>query len=276
LERSRRDSENDTNCDLAGRAQATLRGPAADRPSMAERRLSRQPCRSTHSTPPAFSLHPSRDGCRLDCRVLRSKIKSERSSGSFPRSLWETPEVTTAARRWISEQMSHQTHRHRPNRGPYRRDLRRLPQGLMSNFEISARHTTLEQSSGADLLIVPTLRVEMPSRTLRVQNDAQRHALRAPGAMPESREPEVVGPDRERRTLGYLGLVRHSGFQVTRRRRNRSGVSQIPISAVAAKKRHPPCRFPPRQRKSLAAFLASPLPHPSETPEIQAFQELAR
>jgi hypothetical protein len=26
--------------------------------------------------------------------------------------------------------MSHQTHRHRPNRGPYRRDLRRLPQEL--------------------------------------------------------------------------------------------------------------------------------------------------
>ena len=191
--------------------------------------------------------------------------------------------------------MGHQTHCHRPNPGPYRRDLRRLPQGLMSNFEISARHTTLEQSSGADLLIVPTLRVEMPSRTLRVQNDAQRHALRAPGAMPESREPEVVGPDRERRTLGYLGLVRHSGFQVTRRRRNSSAVRPNPkisatpdigwvpglnaitaIPAIAAKKRHPPCRFPPRQRKSLAAFLASPLPHPSETPEIQAFQELAR
>jgi hypothetical protein len=56
--------------------------------------------------------------------------------------------------------------------------LRRLPQGLVSNFEISAHHTTLEQSSDGDLLIVFTLRVGMPSGTLCVQNDAERHALR--------------------------------------------------------------------------------------------------
>jgi hypothetical protein len=136
-------------------------------------RLSRHPCRSAHYAPPAFSLHPSRDLWCLDFRALRSKIKSERSSGSFPRSLWETPEVTTAARRWIIEQMSHQTHRLAAVA-----QLRRLPQGLVSSFEISARHTTLEQSSGGDLLIVPTLRVGIPSRTLCVQNDAQRHALR--------------------------------------------------------------------------------------------------
>jgi hypothetical protein len=66
----------------------------------------------------------------------------------------------------------------RPNRSPTVAQLRRLPQGLMSNFEISAQHTTLEQSSGGDLLIVPTLRVGMPSGTLCVQNDAERHALR--------------------------------------------------------------------------------------------------
>ncbi|MEX6677553.1 hypothetical protein QWI18_16670 [Pseudomonas sp. W2Oct36] len=35
--------------------------------------LSRHPCRSAHCAKPAFSLHPSRDGCRLD--VLRMKIK---------------------------------------------------------------------------------------------------------------------------------------------------------------------------------------------------------
>jgi hypothetical protein len=47
-------------------------------------RLSRHPCRSAHCAPPAFSLHPSRDLCRLDFRALRSKIKSERSSGFHP------------------------------------------------------------------------------------------------------------------------------------------------------------------------------------------------
>jgi hypothetical protein len=46
--------------------------------------LSPHPCRSAHSTPPAFSLHPSRDLCRLGNRALRSKIKSERSSGVSP------------------------------------------------------------------------------------------------------------------------------------------------------------------------------------------------
>jgi hypothetical protein len=46
--------------------------------------LSRHPCRSAHSTTPAFGLHPSRDLCRLGNRALRSKIKSERSSGVSP------------------------------------------------------------------------------------------------------------------------------------------------------------------------------------------------
>jgi hypothetical protein len=40
--------------------------------------LSRHPCRSAHCATPAFSLHPSRNLCRLGYRALRSKIKSER------------------------------------------------------------------------------------------------------------------------------------------------------------------------------------------------------
>jgi hypothetical protein len=62
-------------------------------------RLSRHPCRSTHSTSPAFSLHPSRDLWRLGYCALRSKIKSERQrrSSILTQFLWETPEVTTAA-----------------------------------------------------------------------------------------------------------------------------------------------------------------------------------
>jgi len=47
-------------------------------------RLSRHPCRSAHSTSPAFSLHPSRILCCLGYRALRSKIKSERGSGVSP------------------------------------------------------------------------------------------------------------------------------------------------------------------------------------------------
>jgi hypothetical protein len=38
-------------------------------------RLSRHPCRSAHSAPPAFSLHPSRDVWYLACCGM--KIKSE-------------------------------------------------------------------------------------------------------------------------------------------------------------------------------------------------------
>jgi hypothetical protein len=38
-------------------------------------RLSRHPCRSAHSTSPAFSLHPSRDLWRPNWRAHRSKIK---------------------------------------------------------------------------------------------------------------------------------------------------------------------------------------------------------
>jgi hypothetical protein len=50
--------------------------------------LSRHPCRSAHSTSPAFSLHPSRDLCRLNFRALRSKIKinSEHGCPSRPNS----------------------------------------------------------------------------------------------------------------------------------------------------------------------------------------------
>jgi|GEM_PF-4186580 len=87
------------------------------------------------------------------------------------------------------------------------------------------------------------------------------------------------------RTLGYL-----VSFQVTRRRRNSSAVRtnsrvygyvpvlkyKLSVTASAAKKRHPPCRLPPYQRKSLAAFLASPLPITSETPGIRVFLKVAR
>ena len=41
-----------------------------------------------------------------------------------------------------------------------------------------------------------------------------------PRSVAEVKEPDEVGPNQEHRTLGYLGMVRHSGFQVTRRRRN--------------------------------------------------------
>jgi hypothetical protein len=54
--------------------------------------LSRHPCRSTHSTPPAFGLHPSHDLRRLGYCALRSKIKSERS-------FWVSPEPCGRRRR---------------------------------------------------------------------------------------------------------------------------------------------------------------------------------
>jgi hypothetical protein len=44
-------------------------------------RLSRHPCRSAHCATPAFSLHPSRDWCRLGHRALRSKIKINSKHG---------------------------------------------------------------------------------------------------------------------------------------------------------------------------------------------------
>ncbi len=44
--------------------------------------LSPHPCGSAHSAKPPFSLHPSRDGCRLD--VLCMKIKSNGNGNGFP------------------------------------------------------------------------------------------------------------------------------------------------------------------------------------------------
>jgi hypothetical protein len=59
-------------------------------PNQGGGRLSRHPCRSAHSAPPAFGLHPSRDWCRLNFRALRSKIKikinSEHGCPSRPNS----------------------------------------------------------------------------------------------------------------------------------------------------------------------------------------------
>jgi hypothetical protein len=39
-------------------------------------RLSRHPCRSTHSTSPAFSLHPSRDLWCLGCCALKARARA--------------------------------------------------------------------------------------------------------------------------------------------------------------------------------------------------------
>ncbi|OQR29767.1 hypothetical protein BWR59_20115 [Pseudomonas sp. Bc-h] len=46
-------------------------------------RLSRHPCRSAHSTSPAFGLHPSRDLCRLNYRVRRSGSGSGSTASSL-------------------------------------------------------------------------------------------------------------------------------------------------------------------------------------------------
>jgi len=45
-------------------------------------RLSRHPCRSAHSTPPAFSLHPSRDVWCLDGCVRRSRSRSRSTAAA--------------------------------------------------------------------------------------------------------------------------------------------------------------------------------------------------
>jgi hypothetical protein len=42
---------------------------------------------------------------------MKIKITSERRSAILTLPLWETPEVTTAAKRWISQLMSRMTHR---------------------------------------------------------------------------------------------------------------------------------------------------------------------
>ena len=42
-------------------------------------RLSRHPCRSAHSARPAFSLHPSRDWCRLNVMCMKIKSRSTAS-----------------------------------------------------------------------------------------------------------------------------------------------------------------------------------------------------
>jgi hypothetical protein len=55
---------------------------------------------------------------------MKIKIISERRSAILALSLWETPEVTTAAKRWVSQLMSRLTHRFAAVA-----QLRRLPQG---------------------------------------------------------------------------------------------------------------------------------------------------
>jgi hypothetical protein len=121
--------------------------------------LSRHPCRSAHSTSPAFSLHPSRDLCRLNFRALRSKIKSEHSSG--------VSREPCGRRRRSRRQRSGGSGGSSANRSTAIvriaartvAQLRRLPQRLVSNFEISALHTsrTATGSCSPLLLLLPLI-----------------------------------------------------------------------------------------------------------------------
>jgi hypothetical protein len=60
---------------------------------------------------------------------MKIKIISERRSAILTLSLWETPEVTTAAKRWVSQLMSRLIHRFVRIAARTVAQLRRLPQG---------------------------------------------------------------------------------------------------------------------------------------------------
>jgi hypothetical protein len=126
----------------------------------------------------------------------------------------------------------------RPNRGPYRRDLRRLPQEMRQDRQLCS------------LLILILLLCARQSRRHKSRLGcrpnaggaqwAERHGCRESAARTwmsvqrgptERRRSEGTRGTRAQpgaRTLGYL-----VSFQVTRRRRNRSGVSQSPICRAA-------------------------------------------
>jgi hypothetical protein len=125
----------------------------------------------------------------------------------------------------------------RPNRGPYRRDLRRLPQELRQDRQPCSLLILI-----LILLLSARYRRRHKSRLGCRLNAggaqwAERHGCResrpppwmADGGGPtEGRRSEGTRRSRAQpgaRTLGYL-----VSFQVTRRRRNSSGVSQSPIS----------------------------------------------
>jgi hypothetical protein len=128
----------------------------------------------------------------------------------------------------------------RPNRGPYRRDLRRLPQELRQDRQPCSLLILI-----LILLLSARYRRRHKSRlgcrlSAGVVEWAERHGCResrpppwmADGGGPTERR-RSEGTRRSRaqpgaRTLGYL-----VSFQVTRRRRNRSGVSQSRICSAA-------------------------------------------
>jgi hypothetical protein len=56
-------------------------------------RLSRHPCRSAHSTPPAFSLHPSRDLWCLGCCALKARTRARARDAALPLSRSGLPAV---------------------------------------------------------------------------------------------------------------------------------------------------------------------------------------
>jgi hypothetical protein len=105
------------------------------------------------------------------------------------------------------------------------------------------------------------------------------------GACPRSvagvREPDEGGPNQEQKRFGYFWSGPASGSSKVTRCKSGTDISLTsdngytpktrvsPKQHQAAKKRHPPCRFHLPQRKSLAAFLASPPPDPLKPPEIK-------
>jgi hypothetical protein len=128
--------------------------------------------------------------------------------------------------------------RYRPNRGPYRRDLRRLPQELRQDRQLCSLLILI--------LLLSARQIRRPKSRLGcrlsagVAQWAERHGCR------ESRPPPWMadggGPTERRRSEGTRGTRAQPGaktlgylvsFQVTRRRRNRSGVSQNPTSRTA-------------------------------------------
>jgi hypothetical protein len=107
-------------------------------------RLSRHPCRSAHSTSPAFGLHPVAI-CRVWAIAFEDQDQDQQRTrlSVSTQFLWETPEVTMvrAAIRTMAVGLVAHLLTDPPLR--CRRDLRRLPQGLVFSSKISARHTRL-------------------------------------------------------------------------------------------------------------------------------------
>jgi hypothetical protein len=126
----------------------------------------------------------------------------------------------------------------RPNRGPYRRGLRRLPQEMRQDRQLCSLLILI--------LLLSARQIRRYTSRLGCRLNAgdvewvERHGCR------ESRPPPWMadggGPTERRRSEGTRGTRAKPGartlgylvsFQVTRRRRNRSGVSQSRISRAA-------------------------------------------